>query len=85
MVVHAGAEEAQLVLGARVARGERAQVLVDVLLGQPGGQVERAAEAHARGDLAVEDLLQRADADRREHRVEVLGGDGGVAAQLLPA
>ncbi len=72
MVVHARAEEAQLVLGARVARGERAQVLVDVLLGQPVGQVELAPEAHRLGDLAVEDLLQRADADRGEHRVEIL-------------
>ena len=81
VVVHARAEEAELVLGAGVARGERAQVLVDVLLGQPVGQLERAAEAHRRGDLAVEDLLQRADADRREHRVEVRGGDGGVATQ----
>ena len=82
MVVHAGAEEAELVLGARVARGELAQVLVDVLLGQARRQLERAAEAHRLGDLALEQLLDRADADRREHRGEVCGGDGGVAAQV---
>ena len=72
VVVHAGAEEAELVLGARVARGQLAQVRVDILL----GQARRAARARGRrrtrlGDLAVEQLLHGADADRGEHRVEV--------------
>ena len=44
---------------------------------------ERRGErlGHGVRDLAVEDLLQRGHADRGEHRVEVLGGDGGVATQ----
>jgi hypothetical protein len=54
------------------------------LLWQTVGQVQLTPEAHRRGNLALEDLLQGANPDRREHRVEVLGGDGGVAAQLQP-
>src|ERR1700722_413023 len=57
-------------------------MLEDLLLGQSSGQVQLTAKAHALGDLALEDLLQRADADGGEHRIEVLRGDGCVAAQL---
>ena len=60
-------------------------MLVDLLLGQARRQVELAAEAHARGDLAVEELVERADADLGEHLAQVLGGDGGVAAQVRDA
>ena len=82
VVVHAGAEEGDLVLGARVGRGQRAQVRVDVLLGHAGGQVERALQAHGGRDLAIEELLERADADLGQHRLEVLGGCRRVGAQL---
>ena len=44
-----------------------------VLLGQALRQVQRAPEADALGDLAIEQLLHRGHADRREHRVEVRG------------
>ena len=82
VVVHAGAEEAELLLGRAVALGELAEMLVDVLLGAPGRQLERAAEPHGGRDLAVEELLQRGDPDRGEHRLEVLGCDCCVAAQV---
>ena len=74
MVVHAGPEEGDLLFAADVARGELAQVRVDVLLGHARGQVERAPEAHGGGDLALEQLGHRADADRGEHLGSVLWG-----------
>ena len=67
VVVHARAEEAELGIGVGVPRGERAQVLEDVLLGHPVRQVERAVQADLRGDL-LEELLGRLSADLREHR-----------------
>ena len=81
VVVHAAAEEADLVLCARVPGGQRPQVLIHVLLGEAVGELELAAEAHTLGDLAVEDLLQAVHADRGEHPLQVLRGYGCVAAQ----
>jgi hypothetical protein len=81
VVVHAGAEEAQLILDARVASGELRQVREDVLLGLPIGQLQTPPEADFLGNLAVEDLLDGVDADRVEHRGEIRWGDGGVATQ----
>ncbi len=40
--------------------------LVDLGLGEAVGEVERAIEADVRGD-AVEELVDRVDADRGEH------------------
>ena len=40
----------------------------DLRLGQRGLDVELAREPHGRGDL-LEELVDRGDADRREHRV----------------
>ncbi len=74
VVVHARAEEGELVLGADVARGELAQVLEHLLLGLARGKVELAVQAHCLRDLTVEDLLQGADADRGEHALQVLPG-----------
>ena len=82
VVVHPSAEEAQLLFGRAVPRGQLAQVLEDVLLGAARRQLELPAEAHGRGDLAVEDLLQRGHPDRGQHRLEILRCDGGVAAQV---
>ena len=67
---------------ALVLRAASAQVRVDLLLGQPVRAGRAPAQAHRLGDLAVEDLLYGADADRGEHRVEIRGGDGGVATQV---
>ena len=80
VVVHAGAQEGELLLRADVALRELAEVLVDVLLGQAGGQIQSAAQAHGLGDLAIEELLHGAHADRREHRGDVGLGGGGVAS-----
>ncbi len=85
VVIHPGPEEAQLVLCAGVAGGKGTQVLVDILLRQPRGEVQVALEAHPLGDLAVEDLPQGVNTDRREHRGEVLRCDCCVSAQLRGA
>ena len=74
MVVHPGAEEAGLRLGVGVARGERRQVVVDLGLGAARLEVERPVEPQRLGDLG-EQLVDRADADRVEHRLAV--GVGG--------
>ena len=66
MVVHAGAEEADLLVAVPVAGGQGGDVLVDVLLGHPRGQVERAPQADRLGDR-LEQVLERADADRGQH------------------
>ena len=79
VVVHAGPEEGDLLLGAAVAAGERGEVLVDLLLGAAGREVELAAEPDRLRDVR-EQLLQRAGADRAEHRLQVLVCDSGVAA-----
>ncbi len=84
MVIHPGAEEAQFVLRAAVARRERPQVRVDLGLAEPGGEVERPVQAHGGGDLA-EQLLHARHADRLEHRLAIGVGDGGVAAHRRQA
>ena len=81
VVVHAGAEEADLGVRVHVARGERRQVLVDLLLGAPVRQVDVAPQAHALRYVR-EQIVERADADRAEHLLQVLLGDCGVAAHL---
>ncbi len=78
VVVHAGAEEADLRLGIGVARRERAHPLVDLGLAEAVGQVESTVEPDVRGD--VEELLDRGDADRVEHLATLVAGDRGVAA-----
>jgi hypothetical protein len=50
---------------------------VDLLLRLAGRQIERPAEPDARGDLR-EELVDRADADRRQHLPAVGLGGGGV-------
>ena len=80
VVVHPGAEERDLVLGRHVAGRELPQVRVDVLLGQSGGQVERAPEPHPGGHLALEELIERPDADGREHLPQILRRGARVAA-----
>ncbi len=79
MVVHAGAEERHLVLGRHVALREAAQLGVDRLLGLALRQVDLALQPHARRD-AVEQRLDRVDADRVEHDLQVLRGERRVAA-----
>ncbi len=78
VVVEASPQEGELLLGAAVARGELAQVRVHLRLAAAGRQFDLAAQAHGGGDLG-EELLDRSDADRLEHRGAVVVGDGGVA------
>ena len=66
MVVHARAEEADFRVGVGVPRGQRAQVLEDVLLGHPVRQIESPVQANVGGDL-LEELLGRLSANLREH------------------
>ena len=80
VVVHARAEERQLVVGGDVARGQLAQVGVHLLLRPARRQVERAVEPHALRDR-LEELVDRLHADALEHRRAVGVGGGGVAAQ----
>jgi hypothetical protein len=70
VVVHAGAQERDLVLGADVAGRQVAQVGVDLLLGLAVREVERAAQPHALRYVG-EELVDRADADALEHRPAV--------------
>ncbi len=74
VVVHAGAEERDLILGGDVLRRERPQLLEHLLLGRARRDVERLGQAQGRRDVG-EQILDRLDADRREHLAAVfLGG-----------
>ena len=66
VVVDAGAEERELAGRVDVPRRELGQVRRELLLGQRRLELERAAEAHAGGDVA-EELVDRGDADRPQH------------------
>ena len=70
MVVDPGAEERELAPGVDVAGGELLEVGDDLLLRERRLEVELAPEAHAVGDVA-EQLVDRLDADRREHLVAI--------------
>ena len=70
MVVDPGAEERELAARVRVALGQLGQVRDDLLLGERRLERQLAAEAHRLGDVA-EELLDRGDADRREHLLAV--------------
>ena len=68
-------------LAARLmAVAEPGQVVVHLLLGAARGQVDRAPQPDRVRDVG-EQVLERSGADRAQHRVQVLVGDGGVAAQ----
>ena len=66
VVVHPGADEADLAFGVLVARRQRRQPLEDLGLAHPVRQRQRAAEAQRLGDL-LEEVVDRAGADRGEH------------------
>ena len=72
MVVDAGAEEADLV--DEVLAGELLQVPLQLGFGQRGRDLEVTAVAHALGDVA-EQLLDRGDADCREHLLAIGVGE----------
>ncbi len=84
VVVHPGAEEADLLLAVGVAGGERGEALVDLGLAHPLRQGQRAVEAQRLGDLG-EELVDRVDPDRGEHLLAVGGRGGGVAAHAVKA
>jgi hypothetical protein len=80
VVVHACAQERQLVVGGDVPRRQLAQAREHLLLRQPLGKVDRPAEPDALRQ-GGEQLVDRLDADALEHRLPVGVGGGGVAAQ----
>jgi hypothetical protein len=73
VVVHARPEETELGVGVCVALGERRQVVEALGLREPERQIERAIEAQPSGDLG-EQLVDRAHADRIQHRAVVRVG-----------
>jgi hypothetical protein len=70
VVIHARAEERDLVLGGHVLAGERAQLSEHLLLGPAGVQRQRPGQPQARGDVG-EQILDRRDADLRQHLAAV--------------
>ena len=82
MVVDAGAEERQLARRVDVARRELAEMRGELLLGERRLEVERAAEADAGRDVA-EELVDRGDADRPQHLLPVVVGEGEVRVRSL--
>ena len=70
VVVDTGTEKRDVV--DRVPRRELLEVPGELGLGQCGRHVELPREAHAGRDVA-EELVDRLDADRLEHRLAVLG------------
>jgi hypothetical protein len=73
VVVHPGAEEAELAVGIGVPGGERGELVEDLGLRAPAGKLERAVEPNLGRDVG-EQLVDRVDADRREHRLPVRVG-----------
>ena len=80
VVVHAGAEEADLGVRVAVAGGQRGEVVVHLLLRLAGRQVDLALQAHGLRNVR-EQLLYGAGADGAEHHLQVRVGDRGVSAQ----
>jgi hypothetical protein len=78
VVVHAGAEERDLLARGDVARGELGQVGGELGLGERGLERERAAETHAHRHVG-EQLLDGGDADLGQHGVPVVVGQRQVA------
>ena len=74
VVVDPCAEEREFTGRRDVPRFQLGQVREELRLRQRPLEVERPAEAHALGHVA-EELLDRRDADRLEHRVAVRVGD----------
>jgi hypothetical protein len=76
----AGAQEAEQLVGAAILRQDRSQLAGDVRLGaRLRLEVQPAREPERRGDLLV-DLVDRRDADLREHPLADAGrGVGDVA------
>ena len=84
VVVDAGAEERELPRRVDVARGERAEMRRELLLGERRLEVERAPEANAGRDVA-EELVDRGDADRPEHLLAVVVGEREVGVRHCSA
>src|SRR6185503_8897200 len=78
VVVHPRAEERELRADVRVLGGERLEVRVQLLLGHRRRQRQLAPHAHAVRQVC-EQLLDRGDADRLEHRLPVGIGQREVA------
>ena len=73
-----GAEERQLLPGVDVPLGELGEVGDDLLLGQGGLEGKLAAETDAARNVG-EQVVDRGDADRSEHRVPVAVGERELA------
>ena len=70
VVVHPGADEAQLVLGVGVSRRQPREHVVDLGLGHPGREPDFAVEPHLGGELGKQ-LVDRRRADLRQHLAAV--------------
>ena len=75
MVVGAAARETDQILSGPIATGEGCEVGQDLLLGYPAGKIQRSLQAEALGDLG-EEVVDRGNADRREHLANVVVGVG---------
>ena len=84
MVVHPGADEADLGVGVGVARRERGEQVEDLGLREPVREVERAVEPQVVGDVG-EQVVDRVDPDLGEHRRAVGVGGGGVSTHRTEA
>ena len=67
-----------------IARCKLLQLTVDLLLGEPVVERQRALETQTGWNVG-EQLVDRADADRREHLAQIVFGYRGVAAQVRVA
>jgi hypothetical protein len=84
VIVGAGAEEAGVGVGVRVAGGDAAQVTDEIGLGQRRRQRQRPRQPRLGRNLD-EQVLDPAHADRLQHGALVLGGGGQVAHQCPPS
>ncbi len=81
VVVDPGSEERELLRRVDVARCQLLQVPDELGLRERGLEVERTTEPHAGGDVA-EELVDRRDPDRLEHRLPVVVGQGKLTHEF---
>ncbi len=84
VVVDSGAEEGDLLRGVDVARSKLLEVACQLLLRKRRLEVEPASEAYAEWKV-LEEILDRCDSDRLEHRLPVGVGDREVRVRHCSA
>ena len=75
MVVGAATRETDQVLSGPIATSEGCEVGQDLLLRYPRGKIQGSLQAEVLGDLR-EEVVDRRNADRREHLANVVVGVG---------